>query len=60
MSLLESFEQMRAALAPLGVEVGPEVLAVWLDRQRHGRDPLPERAVRDLADWAAKQLADRA
>lgn len=60
MSLVESFEQMRAALAPLGVEIGPEVLAIWLDRQRHGRDPLPERAVRDLADWAAKQLAYRA
>ena len=60
MTLVESFEQMRAALAPLGVEVGAEVLAVWLDRQRHGREPLPEHALRELADWAAKQLADRA
>lgn len=59
MSLVESFEQMRAALAPLGVEVGPEVLAIWLDRQRDGREPLPERAVRELAAWAEKQLADR-
>ena len=59
MSLVESFEQMRAALEPLGIEIGAEVLAVWLDRQQHGREPLPKSALRDLIEWAEKVLAER-
>lgn len=54
------YDELAAALGPLGVEVGRELLALWLDRQQHGRDPLPLAAVRDLARWAERRLAERA
>lgn len=53
------YDELTAALRPLGVEVGPELLALWLDRQRDGRDPLPLAAVRGLAGWATRRLAER-
>lgn len=60
MSLTETYTRLQAALEPLAVEIGRDVLHIWLDREGAGREPLPEAALRDLADWAAKQLADRA
>lgn len=59
-SLAETFKGLQAALEPLGVEVGSDVLAIWRDRDRAGREPLPATALRDLAEWTAKQLADKA
>lgn len=59
MTLAESFEQLRKALAPLGIELGREALHLWRDQERAGREPLPAAALRDLVQWAEKQLADR-
>jgi hypothetical protein len=47
---------VRAALEPLGIEVGSEVLAIWRDRQLHGKAAISAEAMRRLADLAA-QLA---
>lgn len=52
--LSEAHAALAAALAPLHVEVGAEVLALWRDAERHGRDPLPADVLRRLA-----QVADR-
>lgn len=60
MSLIEAFTQLQAALEPVGVEIGRDVLHIWRDRERAGREPLPAAAQRDLVQWAEKQLADRA
>ncbi len=59
MSLAETFKGLQAALEPLGIEIGRDVLAVWRDREGAGQEPLPAAALRDLARWAEKQLADR-
>lgn len=59
MSFAAAYERLRAILTPLGVEIGPDTLALWRDRERVGREPLPAGALRDLAEWAAKQLADK-
>jgi len=58
-NLADVHKQLQAALEPLGVEVGRDVLHVWRDRERAGREPLPAAALRDLVQWAEKQLADR-
>lgn len=56
---LESAHQrLAAALEPLGIDVGPEVLDVWLDRERYGREPLPASALRRLAGVARGLLQD--
>lgn len=57
--LAETHAALRQVLEPLGIEVGPEVLAMWEDGQRHGRDPLPAEALRRVAELAA-QLAAKA
>ena len=59
MTLTETFKRLQRVMEPLGVEIGKEVLHVWLDRGRTGQEPLPEAALRDLAQWAEKLLADR-
>ncbi|MGH3631194.1 MAG: hypothetical protein ACRDRL_27595 [Sciscionella sp.] len=56
--LKTAFEQFRCLLEPFAVEVGGEVLFVWVDRDRHGYEVLPPVALRALADWTEKQLAD--
>jgi len=57
--LKEAHAELQAALAPLGIELGGEVLLVWVDRSRHSQqEPLPRTALRALAEWAAKQLAE--
>jgi hypothetical protein len=38
--LRELWARMRRVLAPFGVTVGPEVLALWRDSARHGHGPL--------------------
>lgn len=59
MSLSDSHKQLQAALEPLGIEIGRDVLHVWRDRENAGQEPLPEPALRDLAEWVEKQLAER-
>jgi hypothetical protein len=49
-TLDEKFRRLAHALQPLGIEVERDVLDLWLDRQAHGRDPLPDSAVQELAD----------
>lgn len=51
MSLSATYERLRSRLAPLGIEIGPDVLAIWIDRECHGEEPLPDAALRDLAAW---------
>jgi hypothetical protein len=46
----ERFRALTHALQPLGIEVGPEALALWKDRDAHGRDPLPDKALEELSD----------
>jgi hypothetical protein len=58
--LAQAHAALQAALEPLGVEVGPEVLALWIDREAHGREPLPTDALKRLADVAQRLLADGA
>lgn len=38
--LLELWVRTGRALAPFGIPVGPEVLALWRDQARHGHGPL--------------------
>ena len=56
--LARAYAQLALALEPLGIEVGPEVVDVWRDRVRNGVDPLPPRALRELAALA-ERLARR-
>ncbi|HXR74018.1 hypothetical protein [Actinocrinis sp.] len=56
MSLAQAHGELRAALEPLGIEVGPEILAQWKDLAQHGGQPLPADALRRLA-VVAKELA---
>lgn len=58
MTLEEIHARLSAALGPLGIEVGPEVLAVWLDLRAHGQEPLTPAAVIRLARVADEMLAD--
>lgn len=58
MTLEETHGALAAALDPLGIEVGPEVLAIWLDRRARGREALPAAAVIRLARVADELLAD--
>ena len=51
--LVRVFNQLRAALAPLGIEVTRDVLALWEDRRQHGHEPLPANALKTLAEVAA-------
>lgn len=53
MNLAEVFNRLRTGLAPLGIELGTDVLGIWLDRERHGGEPLPDAAIQALAQWAA-------
>jgi len=57
-TLEEIHNRLSAALAPLGIEVGPEVLSVWLDLRAHGQDPLTPAALIRLARVADELLAD--
>lgn len=60
MTLREDHALLAAALEPLGIEVGAEVLAAWTDRARHGADPLPAQALRRVAAVAAQLAKTRA
>ncbi len=51
--LICAYQRLRAALAPLGIEISRDVLALWEDRRQHGREPLPANALKTLADVAA-------
>lgn len=52
--LTKTYVDLRNALSPLGIEVGREVMALWRDREHHGRDALPPDALRDLAELAVR------
>ncbi len=43
--LLELWLRARDALAPFGIQVGREVLALWRDQQNHGHGPLMRAAL---------------
>jgi hypothetical protein len=55
-NLDEIYFGLRTALAPLGIEVGREVLAMWRDREHHGRDALPDDALKKLAEVTARLI----
>lgn len=59
LTLERAHTALRYALAPLGIDIGPEVLALWLDRRRAGRAPLPPDALRDLSTLAEQLLAEQ-
>lgn len=48
-TLGEAFTKLQVALDPLAIEVGLEVLDVWRDRARAGREPIPASALKNLA-----------
>lgn len=50
---------MAAALAPLGIEVGIDVLGIWRDRERGGGDPLPEGALRAVSQLVEQLLREK-
>jgi hypothetical protein len=55
--LRELYESLRGPLDDLGIEIGRDVLDVWLDRQHHGRQaPIPARAVLQLQEWTRRVL----
>lgn len=56
MNLAETYEELRGALAPLGVDVGREVLDLWRDRVRHSQDALPAHTLARLAQFATRLL----
>lgn len=57
MELSDAFEALRGTLEPLGIEIGPDVLALWRDRNLHGQDPLSSNALRRLHEAVDKILA---
>ncbi len=59
MSLVDTYLELRDALAPLGIDVGREVVALWQDRERHGREPLPADALKHLADLVTRLLTQK-
>jgi len=59
-TLGEAFVKLQAALDPLAIEVGDEVLDVWRDRVEHGSEPIPAGALRRLAEVVDQLLLDAA
>lgn len=55
--LLKAYQDFKAALEPLAVDIGPETLDVWHDRRHHGQDPLPPDALQRLAEVAERLLS---
>jgi hypothetical protein len=49
-----AYLDLRAALAPLGIEVRREVVDLWRDREQRGHDAIPPDAARTLARVAAR------
>ncbi|MBS2966647.1 hypothetical protein KGA66_26660 [Actinocrinis puniceicyclus] len=58
MNLTETYLDLRDALAPLGVEVGRDALALWQDRELHDREAFPADALRSLHELAARLLKE--
>ena len=58
-TLGQAFTALQAALEPLAIEVGDEVLNVWRDRVAHGADPIPAGALRRLAAVAGGLLDEQ-
>jgi hypothetical protein len=58
MDLTATYLDLRKALSPLGIEVGREVMALWRDREHHGREALPPVALRQLAELATRLVKE--
>jgi hypothetical protein len=56
--LTTAYRELRAALAPFGIEINHDVLDLWRDREQHGHPPLPSVAVRRLAELAVRLLPE--
>lgn len=56
MTLNEMHAQLKAVLEPVGIEIGTEVLALWMARVREGGLPVSPNALLNLAS-TAEQLA---
>lgn len=57
MNLAETFITLQDALEPLGIRIGPEVLAGWQFHAGNGHQPLPPGALRHLVDVIDQVLA---
>lgn len=58
MTLAEVHAALRAGLAPLDIDVGLEVLAVWRDREAHACQPFPAEALQGLARLVGELVAE--
>jgi hypothetical protein len=58
LTLEQAYTAMRPILDRLGIDIGTEVLDVWLDRRRAGRAPLPEADLRELSALVQQLLGD--
>ena len=56
--LTATYLDLRDALAPLGIDIGREVMALWRDREHHGRPALPPAALHALADLTARLVKE--
>lgn len=59
MTLAEQHAALRAALAPLGIDVGAEVLELWADREKHGQEPVTYGALKELAAVAGRLMREK-
>lgn len=59
MTLRQAQAELKAALGPLGIEIGDEVLALWEDRAGRGAEVMPSQALERLGVWAIRMLAAR-
>lgn len=55
-----AFVALQAALDPLGIEIGREVLDIWRDRESHGQEPIPADTLKALAAVVDQLLLDTA
>jgi hypothetical protein len=56
MSHMKTYSDLRDALAPMGIEIGRDVLALWLDREHHDRRAIPDDALKNLHELVSRLL----
>jgi len=54
----ETYLSLRDALSPLGIEVDRDVMALWRDREHHGREALPPEALRTLLELVVRLVKE--